>query len=218
MSVPKALIMMADYGHDPTETVVPYTAISKAGFDISFATEHGKVPQCDKRMLEGVWQKLLGATQAVVDLYTIMATSTEIQRPLSWTAPDFALDTFDLVLFPGGHDKGLRQLIDSPRVHELVALYFPQTKKPSRKVAAAICHGVMVLSESKDTSGRSVISSCTTTTLPAFFERFIFWTTWPVLGSYYKTYGAWSDNTATFVQKALSNPAQLKTSISVCRS
>lgn len=80
MSVPKALIMMADYGHDPTgmvgkhrqvfpflyatdssetETVVPYTAMSKAGFDISFATEHGKVPQCDKRMLEGVWQKLL---------------------------------------------------------------------------------------------------------------------------------------------------------------
>ncbi|KAH8896082.1 class I glutamine amidotransferase-like protein [Thozetella sp. PMI_491] len=214
MAVPKVLILMADYGHDPTETAVPYTALSKAGFDIHFATENGNIPRCDKLMLEGLCQKLLGATRDVIDLYATMAASKEIQSPLAWTAPEFTLDPYDLVLLPGGHDKAVRQIIDSPRVHDLMLAYFPQTKKPGRKVVAAICHGVMVLSETKDANGQSVISNCTTTTLPAFFERSIFWTTWPVLGSYYKTYGAWSENTATSVQNVLADPAQFKSSIS----
>jgi hypothetical protein len=163
-----------------------------------------------------------------------MAASREMQNPLAWTAPGFTLDEYDVVLLPGGHDKAMRQIIDSPRVHELMAAYFPQTKKPGHKVVAAICHGVMVLSESKDATGQSIIANCTTTTLPAFFERFIFWTTWPILGSYYKTYGAWSENTATSVsfvqassqinlvgidsqsqvQKVLADPTQYKSSIS----
>lgn len=65
---------MADYGHDPTgktrlkvlrqrtddceETAVPFQAFVDAGFDVSFATEDGKSPECDKKMLEGVTQKL----------------------------------------------------------------------------------------------------------------------------------------------------------------
>lgn len=41
------------------ETAVPYTAFKKAGFEVQFATEDGKKPQCDKKMLEGLTQKLL---------------------------------------------------------------------------------------------------------------------------------------------------------------
>ncbi|VUC27749.1 unnamed protein product [Clonostachys rosea] len=213
MAVPKAIILMSDYGHDPTETAVPYMAMKEAGFDVQFATEIGKQPECDKLMLKGLTQKLLGATRSVIEKYHEMFKSAEIQEPLSWSAPDFTLDSFDLVLFPGGHDKGVRQVIDSPRVHQLVLDYFPKTKKPSRKAVAAICHGVMALSESQDASGVSAISQCTTTTLPAGMEQTIFWGTWAFLGDYYKTYGAWSENTATSVQKALADPKQLKTSM-----
>ena len=59
MANPKVLIPMSDYGHDPTETSVPYTAFKEAGFEVHFATENGKAPECDKKMLRGVTQKLL---------------------------------------------------------------------------------------------------------------------------------------------------------------
>jgi putative intracellular protease/amidase len=55
---PSIVFLMADYGHDPTETAVPYTVFKEAGFDISFATENGAVPSCDDRMLKG-WTQLL---------------------------------------------------------------------------------------------------------------------------------------------------------------
>jgi putative intracellular protease/amidase len=41
------------------ETAVPYTAFKKAGFEVQFATENGKTPQCDQKMLKGITQKLL---------------------------------------------------------------------------------------------------------------------------------------------------------------
>lgn len=64
MATPKVLFIMADYGHDPTETAIPFQEFLKAGFDISFATENGKSPECDKKMLEGITQKLLVSTDA----------------------------------------------------------------------------------------------------------------------------------------------------------
>ncbi|PHH64273.1 hypothetical protein CDD81_4757 [Ophiocordyceps australis] len=53
------VILMADYGGDPTETAVPYATFKKAGFGISFATETGKTPRCDARMMEGLTQLFL---------------------------------------------------------------------------------------------------------------------------------------------------------------
>jgi hypothetical protein len=135
-----------------------------------------------------------------------MTASTEWRLPLSWVATEFSLDQFDLVLFPGGHDKGVRQIIDSPVVHRLVADYFPQTKKPDgKKVVAAVCHGVMVLSESK-VDGKSVIHDCVTTALPTGFERIAFWGTRAFLGDYYKTYGAGSENVEESVSSPLHSP------------
>jgi putative intracellular protease/amidase len=104
------------------------------------------------------------------------------------------LDQFDLVLFPGGHEKSVRQIIDSPIVHKHVSNYFPKTRKPGKKAVAAVCHGVMVLSESNDAGGKSVIYECATTALPAKFEQVAFWGTRAFLGDYYKTYGAGSEN------------------------
>lgn len=41
------------------ETAVPWAAFKAAGYDVRFVTENGKVPECDKKMLEGITQKLL---------------------------------------------------------------------------------------------------------------------------------------------------------------
>lgn len=88
----------------------------------------------------------------------------------------------------------MRQLIDSPIMHKHLATYFPATVKPSSKAVAAVCHGVMVLSETEGEDGKSVIHQCTTTALPARFEQIAFWGTRAILGDYYKTYGAGSEN------------------------
>ncbi|VUC22308.1 unnamed protein product, partial [Clonostachys rosea] len=117
MAAPKVLIMMADYGHEPTaneeesgqraEATVPYTAFKSAGFDVQFATENGKAPACDKLLLEGLSQKILhhladlegmqGAKGSVLQDYAKMVASEECKQTLSWTAPGFSLDPFSLV-------------------------------------------------------------------------------------------------------------------------
>ena len=61
-STPKpisVIFLMADYGHDPTETALPFQAFTSAGYTVHIATENGNSPSCDERMLSGWTQKLL---------------------------------------------------------------------------------------------------------------------------------------------------------------
>jgi len=197
---------MADYGHDPTETAVPFLSFQKAGFDVSIATEDGKSPECDAKMLTGLTQKLLGATIEVCDAYQTMKKDPAVNKPLSWMASGFSLESYNLIFLPGGHEKGVRQVIDSRVVHKLLGAYFPTTKKPSNKSVAAICHGVLVLAETILSTGESALHDVSTTTLPATFERTAYWGTRLFLGDYYKTYGACSDDCETMVKKRLDNP------------
>lgn len=145
----------------------------------------------------------------MVDVYNQMSKTPEFQKPLSWTSPDFSLDAYNLVFLPGGHEKGVRQLIDSPVMQTYLSSYFPATIKPSSKTVAAVCHGVMVLSETKGPDGKSVIHECVTTALPARFEQVAFWGTRAFLGDYYKTYGAGSDDVEKSVSCGQSNSMKL---------
>lgn len=136
-------------------------------------------------------------------------------RMVAWSDDDFSLQPYDLVFLPGGHEKGVIQVINSPKVHKLIADYFPQTKKPSKKSCVAICHGVMVLSESSVPGGKSVLHDATTTALPGTMEQSIFWATRMFLGDYYKTYGAGSESVETSVKKRLDDPKQYHNSLSM---
>jgi len=220
---------MADYGHDPTEAAIPYKIFTEAGFDVHFATEHGKSPRCDSRMLYGIVGALLGANRDAKAAYHAMIASESdvagsVSKPHAWTSPDFSLAEYDLVFLPGGHDKGVRQIIDSSRMHDLLADYFPTTRrsKPgstvpggmsTKRTVAAICHGVQVLaftpSNTTDSSGKSsksIIHDAKTTALPAFMEESIFWLTRLFLGDYYKTYGYGSKSVQHFVEDGLDDP------------
>ena len=128
-----------------------------------------------------------------------MKEDEPINEPLKWTDPEFTIEPYDLLFFPGGHEKGVRQVIESPVLRKLLVKYFAQTRKPSQKSVAAICHGVLVLSEARFEDGRSVLHDVTTTTLPGAFEATAFWGTKFFLGDYYKTFGAGSDNVETQV-------------------
>lgn len=132
-----------------------------------------------------------------------MSETREFLHPLAWTSPDFNLDIYNLVFIPGGHEKGVRQLIDSITFHAHLAQYFPATIKPSTKTVAAVCHGVMVLSETSGADGKSIIHKCDTTALPGKFEQAAFWATRAFLGDYYKTYGAGSEHVEESVSLAV---------------
>ena len=123
-----------------------------------------------------------------------MIAFPDYQKPLSWSEPDFTFEPFNLLFFPGGHEKGVRQMIDSAIVHKNLAAYFPQTVKPSSKGVAAICHGVLALSNASSDDGKSLLYDASTTTLPGTFESTAYWGTRLFLGDYYKTYGAGSEN------------------------
>lgn len=118
-----------------------------------------------------------GATKEACDLYDAMREDMKSMKAIAWSDADFTLEPYDLVFLPGGHEKGVVQVINSPIVHKMMVDYFPQTKKPSMKSCAAICHGVMVLSESSLPNGKSVIHDVTTTALPGAMEQGIFWAT-----------------------------------------
>jgi putative intracellular protease/amidase len=174
-------------------------------------------------LLEGVTQKILGATASVIAQYREMEKSTEWQHPRSWTAPDFSPDVvardYDALYFPGGHEKGVRQALDSPVVHDVAARFFPLTRRDyagnDKKVVGALCHGVQTLSKSLGPDGRSVLYDVETTTLPTRFEQTAFWGTRLVLGDYYKTYGAGTDNVEEAVRKVLADDKkQFKSSLS----
>ncbi|EXJ92885.1 hypothetical protein A1O3_01439 [Capronia epimyces CBS 606.96] len=211
---PKVIFLMADYGHDPTETAIPWQVFQNAGFEVSFATEKGASPQCDEKMLSGWTGTLLGANKAGKKAYgALSTTSPNFQNPLAWNDTSFSLADYDLVFLPGGHEKGVRQIIDSPRVHELLASYFPETKKPSRKSVAAICHGVQVLAMTSTGEGKSVLHDVKTTALPAFMEQGIFHATKLFLGDYYKTYGAGTASVENVIKTKLADKAQFASSL-----
>ena len=162
-----------------------------------------------------------GADRSAISAYNKMRQDPSIQTPRSWSSPDFYQEPYNLHFFPGGHDKGVRQVIDSPIVHQHLATYFPQTlrststpSKPPTKTIAAVCHGVMVLSSTSYSSGthkgKSVLHDAITTALPTLFERAAFWGTRAFLGDYYKTYGAGSENVQQSVTKVLASPDQFK--------
>lgn len=186
-----------------TETAVPFKAFRDAGFAVVFVTENGKSPECDERMLSGSTQKLLGAAAPALEAYKHLQTGPEWRQPRSWADQHFSLDDIDLVFLPGGHDKGVRQILDSHRVQSLLADYFPLTKKPSKKFCAAICHGVQVLAHSNAAGDGSVLSDVTTTALPGIFESSAYNATRLFLGDYYKTYGAGTANVEEVVRSAL---------------
>ena len=222
-SAPRVLIPLSTNGHDPTEVAIPYTYFRKSGLAVDFATESGEPFACDPKMLGGIVGTLLGAAAPAKKAYQEMMSSTEtrpgsVKRPLCWKDAGFLMEMakYDLIFLPGGHEKGVRTLIESAEIHAGLQKVFPETKRDGsgKKVVAAVCHGVQVLSSTPDPgdpqSGKSIIRSCTVTALPAHMESGIYSMTKMFLGDYYKTYGHGSPNVEDFVAQTLDDPSQFK--------
>jgi protease I len=192
MSVAKLVLMpLPDYGFDPTESAVPWRALTRAGHRVVFATPEGEQANADPRMVTGkdlpvLLRKTLMARPDDVRAYREMEASDAFRTPLAYEKVESG--EFDGLVLPGGHDKGMRPYLESGVLHEKVAHFFDH-----RKPVGAICHGTLLAArsisqEDPACKGRSVLWGRRTTGLTRNQEMISFWLTRMKLGDYYRTY------------------------------
>lgn len=195
------LVPLPDRDFDVTEVAVPWRLLTRAGHQITFATEHAATPAADPRLLAGVVFGRLGAAAEPIAFHGEMCASPEYRSPISWHAIDPT--RYDGLLLPGGHAPGMRQYLGSTLLQQRVVQFW----KLDRPVGA-ICHGVLVLARSRDpATGRSVLANCRTTCLLKYQERTAYLLTAWRLGRYYRTYPTYVEDE---VRAALDDPAQLE--------
>jgi putative intracellular protease/amidase len=197
----RVLIPLPDHDFDPTEAAVPWRMLTRAGHEVTFATEAGAVPACDPLLITGVMFGELGAKSEPKSFYAEMAASKEMNAPIAWSSVDAS--AYDALVLPGGHAQGMKQYLASDVLQQKVAA-FAATGKP----LAAICHGVLVLARAKDPkTGKSVLHGRRTTCLPKYMERVAYYLTAWKLGRYYRTYDAYVEDEVT---AALSDPSHFE--------
>ncbi len=182
----KILIPLPSYGFDPTEVAIPWKLLSEGGFEVVFTTPNGTKASPDARMLKGidlgVLKSILQARQDAVDACSEMQASQSFCQPLKYD--DAKEDHFDAILLSGGHDKGVKEYLESKVLQALVVDFFA-TQKP----VGAICHGVVLAARSiVPESNRSVIYDYKTTSLLKSQELLAYNLTRLWLDDYYLTY------------------------------
>jgi protease I len=182
----KILIPVPFYGFDPTEAAVPWKILSREGFTVVFATPEGSKASADRLMLTGerlgIWKPLLRARKDAVEAYGEMERDEAFSNPVRYA--DARAQDFDALLLPGGHDKGVREYLESEVLHSLVVDFFA-----AGKPVAAVCHGVVLAARSIDPeTNKSVIHDYRTTSLLKSQELSAYRLTRYWLDDYYLTY------------------------------
>ena len=192
----RVLIPLPDHDFDVTEVAVPWRMLVDAGHQVVFATElAGTTPAADPLLLTGVLFGQLGAEPEPKLFHAEMIRSAEFQAPISWG--ELEPESFDALLLPGGHARGMRQYLGSSVLRDKVAGFWQL-----ERLVGAICHGVLVLARTRE-NGRSILHDRETTCLPKYLERIAYYSTAWKLGQYYRTYPAYVEDE---VRAALRDP------------
>ncbi len=171
---------------------------------VYFTTPEGKTAAADKRMLTGeglgIWKKLLMARKDARDTYHEMERNESFRHPVIYS--DSMEENFDALLLPGGHDKAVREYLESKILQQKVVDFFK-----AQKPVAAICHGVVLVARSiNPDNNKSVIYNYQTTALLKSQELSAYTLTRLWLHDYYLTYPG--KTVEDEVKAALSNPNQ----------
>src|SRR5262245_31868675 len=129
----RILLPVPDRDFDLTEVAVPWKLLTSAGHQVVFATERGgNTPACDPRTRDGVLFGLFGAGREARASYEALTKSDEFNKPISWDAIEPS--SFDALLLPGGHAKGMKQYLGSEKLQRAVAEFWSLSRP-----VAAIC-------------------------------------------------------------------------------
>lgn len=182
----KILVPLPSYGFDTTEVAIPFLFFIKNKFEVTFATPGGKEAVTDQRMLLGtdlgIFKKILKARKDAVEAYSRMVEYDCFKNPIRYK--NINVDDYDVLYLPGGHDKGIKEYLESEILQTVVANFFELNK-----TVGAICHGVVLAARSinKETK-KSVLHSYKVTALLKQQEMLAYNMTKYKLGDYYLTY------------------------------
>jgi putative intracellular protease/amidase len=182
----KILLPLPHYGFDPSEAAIPWKILSEKGYQIVFATPNGEKASADTIILRGkhlgIWAPFLRAREDAVKAYEEMEAHASFCNPLKYS--DVKEQDFDALMLPGGHDKGVKEYLESTILQKLVVDFFK-----AQKPVAAICHGVLLAARSiNPETKKSVIYDFKTTSLLKSQELFAYTLTRLWLKDYYLTY------------------------------
>jgi len=202
----KILVPLPSLGFDSSEAALPWKILSSRGYQIIFATPEGKKATTDLRMLHGndlgIWKPILAARKDAVAAYNEMEKSREFQNPIRWDKIDE--QNFDALLLPGGHDKPVKEYLESSILQNSL-VKFMHANKP----IAAVCHGVLLAARSIDpNTGNSIIHDYQVTCLLKSQEKLGYYLTFLWLKDYYLTYP--EITTEDEVRSFLSHPENFK--------
>jgi protease I len=180
------LIPLSTHGFDPTEAAIPWRLLSQQGYQVVFSTPGGTPATADQRMLTGeglgIWRGILRARQDAVAAYREMEKDPAFLHPLRYS--EINAEDIKALLLPGGHDKGVREYLESMLLQKTVADFFLK-----QKPVAAICHGVVLAARSVNPlTQNSVLFEYKTTSLLKSQENAAHNLTRMWLGDYYLTY------------------------------
>ena len=186
MSKKRILIPLPSYGCDPSEVAIPSKILIEKGFDLVFITPDGNKAETDQIMLTGkslgLLKSALAARKDAVEAYQELSKSKSFSSPLKYS--DVSEHDFDALLLPGGHDKPVKEYLESDILQNLVGNFFAKNK-----TVAAICHGVVLAARSMDKqTGKSVLYNYRTTALLKSQELLAYNITRLWMGDYYLTY------------------------------
>lgn len=186
MTKKKVLIPIPSYGFDPTEVAIPWKLLTDRGVEVVFATPNGQIAKTDTKMLIGeqlgIWKPVLKARKDAVDAFRAMEKSVAFCQPIGYDA--IIVNDFDGLVLPGGHDKGVKEYLESKTLQQKVVAFFNATKP-----VGAICHGVVLAARSIDpVSNQSVLFNYKTTSLLKSQEMLAYNMTRLWLNDYYLTY------------------------------
>ncbi len=186
MASKKVLIPLPSNGCDPSEVGIPWKLMNEVGIEVVFATPKGAKATTDPIMLTGeklgIWKSVLPARKDAVEAYLEMEKTAAFANPIKYTGINE--HDFDAIYLPGGHDKPVKEYLESELLQKSIADFFV-AKKP----VGAICHGVVLVARSKNkASGKSVIYNYKTTSLLKSQEMMGYYMTRLWMKDYYLTY------------------------------
>lgn len=182
----KVLIPLPSFGYDPSEVAIPWNILTQQNIKIIFSTPNGEKATPDNIMLNGkglgIWKSVLKANNDALQAHNKMVLSQEFNAPMSYS--DLQESDFDALLLPGGHDKTVKEYLESKTLQKITASFF-LNKKP----VAAICHGVVLAARSiNPETKKSVLFNYKTTSLLKDQELLAYNMTRLWMGDYYLTY------------------------------
>ncbi|MCF6213321.1 MAG: type 1 glutamine amidotransferase domain-containing protein [Flavobacteriaceae bacterium] len=198
----KILIPIPDKDFDLTEVAVPWKRFTENGYQVVFATEKGLIGKTDQRLIDGVIFGQLGAKPYAIAIYNEMLQSDEFNHPITYDAIN--PDDYALLHLPGGHEKGIKQYLESAVLQEKVAQFFYRNKW-----VGSVCHGAIVLARTIDkNTGKSIVADRKLTALTKSLEKLAYYITAWKLGDYYRTYPTYTQDE---VQSCLIDKSHFKT-------